>query len=321
MFYKKKIIDGKVNSLFKRIFGLNSLKLKKYRNYKNSPFCMVATMPRSGTWMAAFFFHAYNAYLNNDTLINDNIPHFNFYNKINISKYHAHTIFPDFYKIYFGNFRSRWDDLSFYVSGYNYGYPFLKANRNYFSPIVNSNVRIVYIYRNPLDQAVSFFRHIRYHKDKKHQYATINGKTDFLKNEIDFLKKVGLNSYLKQFLTYYLLKHQYRKNLMMLSYEDILKYPERAFKDILLFFCHKIDTDKKKKSFNDAIKFISMDNLKSFEKNLGHSFGDDQQSTNESHMRGGKIGKWKNFFDQNIIDYTEDKLQKFNISLDYFTIE
>lgn len=287
---------------------------------KKGQYCIVSTMPRSGTWMNALFFHSYNAFLNNAQIGDASILGFNYYDKLNIAKYHAHSIFPDFQREYTGIYKDDWEKLSFYVDGYNYGNKYIITNRKWFFIKHNSLVKYIYIYRNPLDQAISFFRHSRNHKDTKHHYVLENGKKHYFKDEVDFLLKVGLNSYLKQFLSFYFLKEKYSKILMMLPYENVIRDPEKNFISMLSFLGHPINSARKEKCFRNALEFISMDNLKEFEKQIGHSLANDQQSSKGTHMRGGKIGKWETYFNNKILNAVEKRLSRFGLSLDSFII-
>jgi len=51
----------------------------------------------------------------------------------------------------------------------------------------------VYCYRNPLDQAVSFFRHVQNHNDPKHRYyVDSDGKQCLIKNVREYIFNVDL---------------------------------------------------------------------------------------------------------------------------------
>jgi hypothetical protein len=286
----------------------------------NATFCIIATMPRSGTWMTKFFFYCYNNLYKSRSIVDDKIPDFNYYDKINMAVHHSHTVFPSFTHIYKSGHRNDWDHLDFYVNGYNYGYSFLEANKKYFSPQHNPDLRVVYIYRNPLDQAVSFFQHAQNHKDEKHRYIVQNGQKKYFQDVNDFIITVGITSYLKQFLSFYLVREQYSDQLLFVPYEELKRDLKATYKNILHFMGHEI-TPLNNNYIMDALKFIDMKNLKSLEVKLGHSIGDDQLLFGESHMRGGQIGKWKEHLNNSSLRFVQQKLEKFNLSLDFFIIE
>ena len=68
-----------------------------------------------------------------------------------------------------------------------------------FSPLENPAIRIVYIYRNPLDQCVSFFRHTRKHRrDSTRTVIEGDGTETEIADERDYLRRVGIEAYVKQ---------------------------------------------------------------------------------------------------------------------------
>ena len=103
-----------------------------------------------------------------------------------------------------GGLRSAWDDLSFYNPGYDYGYGrFIAGNEAVFSPLENPRIRIVYIYRNPLDQCVSFFHRAAKHRQVGTRSYIDRDGTDGgggggveigIADARDFLRRVGMEA-------------------------------------------------------------------------------------------------------------------------------
>lgn len=306
------------------LFGNNSQIISKgieteiLRN--GSIYSCIATMPRSGTWMTKYFFHAYNSFLSENNVGDHHLPDFNHYQNIGVAGYHSHTIFPDIYSVCPEKYKHEWDQLNFYIEGYNGGYNFIDLNKDKFFASLNPKSKYVYIYRNPLDQCVSYFEHGKNHKDENHTYIIKDGERHYFRDANDFVINAGISSYLKQFLSYYLVNKKYEDTLMMVTYEELVRHPEESYRKILRFLDHDILQHNDDHLFR-ALNFIKAENLRAHELKAGRSLANDQKNHEESHMRGGKIGKWKNILSENTLTYVERGLGKFDLSIDFFIIE
>ncbi|MBW1702365.1 MAG: sulfotransferase domain-containing protein [Deltaproteobacteria bacterium] len=293
-------------------------------NNNNLKVGLIATMPRSGTWYNHYFFYFYDGILNGHTEFSFELPK----DKVGVIRnidldafLICHSVCLGFYK-YHGQYREVWDKLNFYVDGYNWAKNIIDSNIRHFDPSLNADVKIVYLYRNPLDQAVSFFRHAQKHKDQRHmQYKDRFGNTCAIKTLQEFIFNIGLESYIKQFLTFKVMKDIYSHNILTVKYEELVRKPEQIFKKILNHFGHNIDNEMKASAFQTALKLSRMDSMKKIEDKIGHSLGDDQADTNEKHVRDGKIGKWKTHFNNEDIARIEKRLNNFDLSLAQFDIE
>ena len=160
------------------------------------------------------------------------------------------------------------------------------------------------------------------HKDQRHmQYRNRAGHTTGIRNLREFIFNVGLESYIKQFLTFQIMKDIYPLSILMVKYEELVRKPKQIFKNILNHFGHNIDNEIKDSAFQTALKLSNMDSMKKIEDKIGHSLADDQADTNEKHMRDGAIGKWKTHFNNEDIARIEKRLNNFDLSLSQFEIE
>ena len=316
-YLKMKNYRNKILSLYLKV----KIKDVDYCYKKKIPLSIISTMPRSGTWMLSMFFQAFNELLYSRELENDHIREFNYYKKLNIAKYHAHTIFPGFLDIYNGKFRKNWDKLDFFVIGYNYGYEYLKEKEKDFFPNLNENLKIVYVYRNPLDQAVSYHRHSQKHKDDRHNYVVINNKKRYFTDVNDFVELVGIESYIKQYLSYHLVKEKFKSQLIMIPYERLVLDRTAYLMKISSFI--GIDMSKRymKENLERAVLLTESDNLKKIEKKVGRALGGDLTDSNESHIRGGEVGKWEKHLSAKTVSLVEKRLKEFDLSLNDFILK
>ena len=124
---------------------------------------LICTMPRSGTWYSHYFFTIYDALLKNEEGIALPLRNFMPHDGLGINLGIFHSICPGFLQNYIGDQKEDWNAIDFATQGYNWGHSLINANPDLFFPSSNPNVRIVYLYRNPLDQCVSYFRHAKKH--------------------------------------------------------------------------------------------------------------------------------------------------------------
>ncbi|MFP6729110.1 MAG: sulfotransferase domain-containing protein [Alphaproteobacteria bacterium] len=283
---------------------------------------LIATMPRSGTWMSFYFLEFLDLYLSGRTTLNTRLD-LEVYHALRLGKVHIHTTCPGFVEHCQGPVRSAWDALSFYNPGYDYGYGrFIAGNEAVFSPLKNPAIRIVYIYRNPLDQCVSFFRHTAKHRqDSTRTFIDGDGAEIKIADARDFLRRVGMEAYIKQYLTFHVMNERCAGNLLMLPYERMVRDRDGSFRALLAFLGCALDSDEAEACFQKALNSSSASSLRNLEKSLGASLGRDQSDAGESHIRGGKIGKWKQYYDEADVEFAEQALSAFGLSLDGFEIE
>ena len=283
---------------------------------------LMATMPRSGTWLSFYFLEFLDLYLSGRTQLNTRLD-LEVYHSLRLGKVHIHTICPGFPEHCQGGTRARWEALSFYNPGFDYGYGrFIAGNEAVFSPLENPAIRIVYIYRNPLDQCVSFFRHTQKHRqDSTRSYIDGDGATIEIADESDYLRRVGMEAYVKQYVTFHVMKECRGDNLFMLPYERMMRDRDGSFRSLLAFLGFTVEGDEKETCFQKALNASSAESLRNLEKSLGSTLGRDQADAGETHIRGGEIGKWKQCYDDTDVAFAEQALSGFGLSLEDFEIE
>ena len=316
---------------------------------------LISTMPRSGTWYIRYFFHFYHHLLllldqDNISVTETNLwkilqKHIQNYNNIiNDLKLFVydrnntigldvmgilHAMCPGFSR-YQGKYRKFWDELTFPDMGYDQSQGFVEYIRrgrfrvpvdHLFSPTLNENVRIAYFYRNPLDQAVSSFNHIQNHKTQGHRYYIDHqGNMTLMSNVSEFIHHVGLEAYIKQFLTFKIMKDLYSDNILLLKYENLVRNPKSTFLSVLKHFGHDVEDSNHLKKVEMALLLSSKKSLKKIEKIIGHSLGEDQIDPNQSHIRDGSVGKWRTHLGKDDLAKIQERLERFGLSLTDFDV-
>lgn len=271
--------------------------------------CLLATMPKSGTWYAFFFIEYFDAFLTGRTEINKIAKPYD-YPGLGIWKGHGHTMCPGFEEVYYGPHRKKWDELQFKMPGINSGYePYKKL-----SPLVNREARLAYLYRNPLDQAVSW------HPAPPWDSVGDEIRADLRERIVTFFTEKTMESYVKQFFTWKVMADLYPENIKLFTYEDLMVDPRAVFTQILAHFGFEIETDFERACFERALAASQPDELKKIEAEQGHYLG--VPGLKGTHMRGGEIGKWKMWLDNpHAIEHATDLLGAFDMTLDDFQLE
>lgn len=275
----------------------------------------LSTMPRSGTWYTFYFFEFLFSALEGRAQLKESHL-FEVYPSASLAKVHVHSYCPGFAQAYHGSHREAWDKRANATSGfdmYDYGSVLAEDNPDVFLPARNGRVRIVYIYRNPLDQVVSHFFHAQKNKfsDLLPQCAS----------PAEYLRNGALRAYAKQYFTFSAMKALFPANILMVRYEDLMRNPRSVFAEILAHWNFMLDAPERQDAFDAAIELAGMKNLRAREIALGRSLGGDKLDPGASHMSGGEISKWRNYYTQADIDWATSELAGFGLSLDQLMVQ
>ena len=287
----------------------------------------VLTMPRSGTWYHIYFFTFYNQMcqgysaeqiiariLNKSLIPAQPIIDSAFGPALFNVK---HSICPGFKSVVEASKLQKWNQLEFYANGFIEGLLFTESDL--FSPQLNPDVRIVYVYRNPLDQAVSFFKHLQKHVDKSQCfYQDAQGNQVEMTTVSQYFRAVGLESYLKQYLTFKWTAEFFPEQIKLMTYEALTKDPSAHFQSVLAFLGDYSIFDEHMAVFQNALKYSDKDAMKKLENKLGGALGNDQTDRNERHIRSGAIGQWRQYLSAEDLDFAEEFVSPYGVSLSDF---
>lgn len=271
---------------------------------------LMSTMPRSGTWYSYRLLEYINSFVMGQESV---IPMHGFevYPLMGMAKLHIHCACPGFLDQYHGEHLQKWEKLKIIHEAFDPNSELLEANKRLFSPASNANVKIDYIYRNPLDQAVSYYFHGKKHKDPKMQ-KNVAGHPDVR----SYLRNGGLDSYIKQFFTFHEMKKKFPKNVNMVKYEDLKRHPDQFLRDFFSFCGIGVDKEKMEQAIKYAVDKASVENVRKFEAARGRSLANDQASSDSSHVRGGgKVAQWKKHLDESDFEYVGSRMAEFGIDV------
>ena len=290
---------------------------------------LLTTIPKSGTYYATYFLYFLHHLVQNIPLSQIFTPLPDSFHKHGVQSemknslgfdnfYVCHSYCPG-YDQFLGNYKEAWEKLTLWESGYNHGWEQIEANLPLFDPTLNPEVKIVNIVRNPLDQAVSAWRHAQNHiKESNKYYVAPNGEQIELSDPKRFLHLVGIDAFLKLFVTFRCVQQHCPKNVLLISYEKLITNPLENFLKVLIFFGYDPITHNTVHLVQEALEYCSVPFMKKIEEMSGKTLAEDQTDEKESHIRDGGVGSWLEHFDQNDLDLVEARLKVFGLSLANF---
>ena len=163
---------------------------------------------------------------------------------------------------------------------------------------------IIHTYRNPLDSLVS-----------RIYYNYINRS-----NVVDFDMQEAIDESLFRYALHY---HQVefarkRKNIGMFAYEDMILRPEYVFEKVLVF----LDIEYKPELLQFSIKASQKSEVRKDEEKYCSEGGNFvARNSTSSFVRSGKIGEWRDFFDDRQIKYIFSRLKKYKIDVNRFILD
>jgi hypothetical protein len=297
---------------------------------------LISTMTRSGTWYNREFYFFYNELLrgkNKRDILHDMIKNrykIKYRIPTDIEKlgfdimFIQHWLCPGFIENYNDIYRKKWDELIFYsshVPGKFTDYMKLMKIEKKVNPYKNDNAKIIFYFRNPLDQNVSYFNGIKDHNDKNllFYFNKKLNKNEYFKNISHFLKTAGMDMYIKHYLSFKLLEKIFPRNILLLSYEDMVNDPEENFRKSLKFLGHNVDLKNYNSEFMEALNMSSKESIMELEKKYGHAISR-SYNNNAKHIKDAKIGKWKQILNDDDLKYIDMRLNEFGLKLQNFKI-
>jgi hypothetical protein len=156
--------------------------------------------------------------------------------------------------------------------------------RKIIKPSYSRRITVIFIYRNPLDQAVSTIDHWAQHVNNPNPF--IPGKS--------LIGRDVLEWYFKLFYTHYAALSNPRFETLFLRYEDIFLRPELAWGWLARKILQREKPTQYQRELNVAIAASNYESSKHWEEKFGRSLANDQLKDHPTHMLGGGVGKWKN---------------------------
>lgn len=294
---------------------------------------LISTVPRSGTFYCHYFFHIYNQLICGEALNFEGVTKYPKDLRASTGSWPfviGHTYCPGFKQALIqSEHAALWEALA-YDTGWDYGTEILDSSNTEWDPVKNSRARFVLVYRNPFDQALSHYRHtIDLDKYGQNDEKVFKDVRDF------FHDTKAIEKYLKMFLTFTFVEAYSPGSVLLVPYELMVRNPAKAFRDMVSHITYGVGQDKNplltgvqrrlrkypffyrlasilhhlgavdSKALNEAISATNPDAMTAYESKLGHALTGPHVAQEKSHMHGGHIGEWKDFFNDKDMKYVE----------------
>lgn len=164
--------------------------------------------------------------------------------------------------------------------------------------------KMILLYRNPMDQIVSWFFYEYKNKQKK-KYVELN-------ESIEELAANYLRHYKRTMMLKKILSHQCH----LVSYENLVMNPQNELIKIIEFL--ELPVNKELVTF--CVNASSKKEVQK-EEAMNVSTIHNQNLSSKSFIRSGKIGDWKNHINKKSYNKIEQILLRENIDLNEFTLE
>ncbi len=276
--------------------------------------CVIGTGPRSGTWFSAFIFKYLDQLLGEGAEVTEEVIYvtFSILENLKIIKLHGHLVCPGFIENPDIE-KSSWEELNFHAISYNNVYHLVEKNPHIFIPTNNDKLRVVYIYRNPLDQCISMYNH-----HKNHVYEELAEKTKDVK-PLEYAMKFGFESWIKQYLSYQEMQRICPNQIQFISYDKLVLNPFDTFSKMLEFIQpnHQISPELIEKS----VELSAPTRIKKIEQKHERSLASDQTDPTLSHIKSPLPGNWKKYYSSQDIKKAEAYFSRFGLNLGDFQAE
>ncbi len=161
------------------------------------------------------------------------------------------------------------------------------------------------LYRNPLDYIVSYYFYFLKKRGKsiKHPRKIIEDRlTKFIK-VYNFQKELEM---------------QFPERSLRFSYEELMADPFKIFSEMIKF----LELDYNEDLINQSMEFSSKKSVQEMEKERGGALVvPKEKKFSGSFIRSGKVGEWKEFFNDTDIKKVESILNEGSLSLNQFILE
>lgn len=299
---------------------------------------MIATIPHSGTWMFRYFLTALNMLSRGEeptaasVYAATRVAQYDFSAGLGVSAVAVdHNPLPGLAGSKLASIRG-WDKLAESLGSLEYFRGERDSIYGKFSPLQGPAHRMVFVFRNPFEFAVTLARlrayRIQQHGigDKPPQIHPLiptapmprpaDGADVVLDSLAHFREGRTFEAYLVHYLSYELVRMSFRDRLKFVPYEQLIADREKTLTEIVQFLFGAVDGNHIRR----AAEFSSLDQMKAHELALGHSFAGPMTHTGTpevSHITNWPQLDWKTLLGTDAIAYAKKLFADHAIGLEY----
>ena len=171
---------------------------------------------------------------------------------------------------------------------------------------------IALVYRNPVDQAFSYFNYCQAHVNPA--YHLFRGRPVADMSFREYLFDAALVSYARQFISYQFQAEKHPGLVKMIPYESLIDRPVETATQLLDHFCGK---HRDWPMLPAAVRLVRKDHMRAIEGKLGNSL-DGTRNGQESHMRAAEDAARDGLADSAIRDEAIARLSELGVDCSLF---
>lgn len=309
---------------------------------------VLSTVPRSGTWFLRYFF-AFVCHLEQGGRLDDLLTgevvgdpqgaafDFNRFRGGPLFRvggtlpdehmFIGHTVCPGFHNMVPAT--HWWRRTSFHVPGYDcfheeksyrhtpvdlasYDYAPVRVSAMDRAARKGQGAPIALVYRNPVDQAFSYFRYCQAHVNPA--YHLFRGRPVADMSFREYLFDAALISYARQFISYQLQAERYPQLVKMIPYEHLIDRPVETATDLLDHFC---GMRREWPMLPAAARLVRKEHMRAIEDKRGSSL-DGTRNGQDSHMRPSGDTEQDSLADPAIRDEAIARLSELGVDCSLF---
>lgn len=277
---------------------------------------VITTIPRSATNMLSFFFKMYSYFLGKMDVaalqkerVFEEFSRGGFEN-IPFRAFHVgHAYCPGYHEFGRGPRKKLWDSIEATPRWFDAGGKWINRHKDEIYPNRNPDAKIVFVYRNPFDFVASMQKHYQYHRSRN---------TNTPVELSSFIEQV-MPQYMKSYISHIEAKKMYPQAIKLVSYERLMKEKDQVLREILAAFDRPVKQEQEQ-AFQAALKYTTIEVLREYELFTGKTLARDQKLPAQvaSHMRGGRIGKFREILEESHIEQINHYLEMFDVGQEDF---
>lgn len=296
--------------------GITRKQIERYLSDQCREFMMISTIPKSGTHRCALFFFVLDHLLRGNStpdISEYKAGYIEQLSSIGVSLKIGHSSNPFKTLDYRREDPTSWFEVPLYVKGWD-------SAREVFDAMVESGAnKIIHIYRNPLDQSISWFHMKKAQLPEGADYFTDDCGRKIPLDERAFLRHLTLPLWVKTHGSFAFHSEQDGKHALLIPYERLMQQPDTEFGRILEFFGVQLG-ENGADLIQRAVELTSRDKVRALEDSQKDSLlnigGLNQEVKTEwRHARDGSSGQWESVFGEEDVEFARRYLEDHGLNL------
>ncbi len=186
-----------------------------------------------------------------------------------------------------------------------------------------NSIGVIYIVRDPRNVITSLIHHYslkNYKNALKFLFdeQRFSGKLDIKEN---YIRRTEFPTYISDWKNHYNSWKNFKKNYLLIRYEDLIEKPEITFEKISKYLSNLLRIKITNNKIKEAISISSFNNLKKSEEKYGFSEApiDENSKEKKNFFNLGPKNNWEELLPDEIKKQIEKKFQKEMIELRYLS--